>query len=98
MGFVRLNDSFYKINSELLGLSIDSAFANIAWVRIIKEKFNVHIKFPIIEDLSMNVEKSYGMIHPGDSDPSAVRATFIIDPKGIMKEMVYYTMSNGSSI
>jgi peroxiredoxin (alkyl hydroperoxide reductase subunit C) len=46
----------------------------------------------------MNVEKSYGMIHPGDSDPLAVRATFIIDPKGIMKEMVYYAMSNGSSI
>jgi peroxiredoxin 2/4 len=98
MGFARLYDSFQKINTELLGLSIDSVFAHIAWVRSIKENFNVEIKFPIIEDLSMNVAKSYGMIHPGASDTSAVRATFVIDPKGILRAMVYYPMSNGRSI
>lgn len=64
----------------------------------IKEKFGVEIKFPIIEDLSMSVAKSYGMIHRGAADTSAVRATFIIDPQGILRAMVYYPMTNGRSI
>ena len=56
------------------------------------------IQFPIIEDLSMNVAKAYGMIHPGAADTSAVRATFIIDPEGVLRAMVYYPMTNGRSI
>ena len=98
MGFAKHHDEFKKMNTELLGLSIDSLYSHIAWVRSIKEKFNVDINFPIIEDLSMKVAKSYGMIHPGAADTSAVRATFIIDPKGILRAMVYYPMSNGRSI
>jgi peroxiredoxin (alkyl hydroperoxide reductase subunit C) len=98
MGFAKHHEEFKKINTELLGLSIDSVFAHIAWVRSLKEKFNVDIKFPIIEDLSMKVAASYGMIHPGASDTAAVRATFVIDPEGIMRAMVYYPMSNGRSI
>ncbi|MCF8017438.1 MAG: redoxin domain-containing protein, partial [Chromatiaceae bacterium] len=83
---------------ELLGLSIDSNFSHIAWERNIKEKFGVEIGFPIIADLSMQVAKAYGMIQPGASDTSAVRATFIIDPNGVLRAMVYYPMSNGRSI
>jgi len=67
-------------------------------VRNIKEKFGVDIPFPIIEDLSMNVAHAYGMIQPGASDTSAVRSTFIIDDKGILRAMVYYPMTNGRSI
>jgi peroxiredoxin (alkyl hydroperoxide reductase subunit C) len=70
----------------------------VAWVRNIQEKFGVEIKFPIIADLSMTVAKAYGMIHPGAADTSAVRATFLIDPNGILRAMVYYPMSNGRSI
>lgn len=98
MGFAKHYDEFKKLNTELLGLSIDSIFSHIAWVRSIKENFDVEIKFPIIDDLSMNVAKAYGMLHPGASDTSAVRATFFIDPKGILRAMVYYPMSNGRSI
>ena len=98
MGFAKHHDEFKKMNTELLGLSIDSLYSHIAWVRSIKEKFGVDIQFPIIEDLSMNVARSYGMLHPGASDTSAVRATFFIDPKGILRAMVYYPMSNGRSI
>ncbi len=98
MGFAKHYEDFKKANTELLGLSIDSLFSHIAWIRSIKEKFGVDIQFPIIEDLSMNVAKSFGMIHPGASDTSAVRATFIIDPKGILRAMIYYPMSNGRSI
>ena len=86
------------MNTELLGLSIDSHFSHIAWIRNIKEKFGVEIPFPIIADLKMDVARAYGMIHPGAADTSAVRATFIIDPQGIMRAMVYYPMSNGRSI
>jgi len=98
MAFAKRYPDFQAINTELLGLSIDSYYSHVAWVRNIKEKFGVEIPFPIIEDLSMNVAKSYGMIHPGAADTSAVRATFIIDPDGIMRAMVYYPMTNGRSI
>lgn len=98
IAFAKAHPEFQKMNTELLGLSIDSNFAHIAWVRNIKEKFGVDIPFPVIEDLSMNVAHAYGMIQPGASDTSAVRATFIIDDKGILRAMVYYPMTNGRSI
>lgn len=98
MAFARANDQFQALNCDLLGLSIDSNYAHIAWMRNIKEKFGVEIPFPIIEDLSMKVASAYGMIQPGASDTSAVRATFIIDPEGMLRAMVYYPMSNGRSV
>ncbi len=98
MAFAKRHDEFLSINTELLGLSIDSHYSHVAWVRNIKEKFNVEVKFPIIADLDMKVATAYGMVHPGASDTSAVRATFIIDGKGILRAMVYYPMTNGRSI
>ncbi len=98
MGFARAADRFKALNCELLGLSIDSVHSHIAWMRSIEEKFGVEIPFPIIDDLSMNVAKAFGMIHPGASDTSAVRATFLIDPEGVIRAMVYYPMSNGRSV
>jgi len=98
IAFAKAYPRFQELNTELLGLSIDSHYSHIAWVRNIKEKFGVEIPFPIIADLSMTVAKAYGMIQPGASDTSAVRATFIIDRKGVLRAMVYYPMSNGRSI
>ena len=98
MAFARAHDKLPALNTELLGLSIDSKYALIAWVRSIKEIFGIDIRFPIIEDLSMRVAHAYGMVMPGASDTSAVRATFVIDPNGILRAMVYYPMSNGRSI
>jgi len=98
IAFAKAQDRFSALNVELLGLSIDSHYAHIAWVRNIKEKFGVEIGFPIIADLSMNVAHAYGMVQPGASDTAAVRATFLIDPEGILRAMVYYPMSNGRSI
>ncbi len=98
MAFAKRQDEFSKLNTELLGLSIDSHYSHLAWVRNIKEKFDVDVNFPIIADLDMKVAKDYGMIHPGASDTSAVRATFIIDDKGVLRAMVYYPMTNGRSI
>ena len=98
IGFAKAADKFKKMNCELLGLSIDSLFSHLAWVRNIKEKFGVDITFPIIEDIKMEVAHAYGMVHPGAADTQAVRATFFIDPKGVLRAMVYYPMSNGRSI
>ncbi len=98
MAFANRADDFSKINTELLGLSIDSHYSHLAWMRNIKEKFGVEIPFPIIADLDMKVATAYGMVHPGAADTSAVRATFIIDDKGILRAMVYYPMTNGRSI
>ena len=98
IAFAKRQNEFTQLNTELLGLSIDSHYSHLAWVRNIKEKFNVDVNFPIIADLSMKVANDYGMIQPGASDTSAVRATFIIDDKGILRAMVYYPMTNGRSI
>lgn len=98
MAFANKAGEFRAKGAELLGLSIDSVHSHIAWMRNIKENFGVEITFPIIADLSMQVAKSYGMVQPGASDTSAVRATFIIDPEGVLRAMVYYPMSNGRSV
>jgi len=98
IAFAKHQKEFSELNAELLGLSIDSTHSHIAWMRNIKENFGVDIDFPIIADLKMDVAKAYGMIHPGAADTSAVRATFLIDPEGILRAMVYYPMSNGRSI
>ncbi len=98
IAFAKRADDFKKRNAELLGLSIDSTYSHLAWERNIKEKFGQEIPFPIIADLNMKVANAYGMIHPGAADTSAVRATFIIDPEGVLRAMVYYPMTNGRSI
>jgi peroxiredoxin (alkyl hydroperoxide reductase subunit C) len=98
LAFARGYERFRKLGCELLGLSIDSNYSHLAWVRNIKEKFGVEIPFPIIDDLSMRIAHDYGMIQPGASDTSAVRATFFIDPAGKVRAMVYYPMTNGRSV
>lgn len=98
IAFARHFDDFQALGCELLGLSIDSVYSHLAWVRNIKEHFGIDIPFPIIEDLSMRVAEAYGMIMPGAAETSAVRATFFIDPKSVLRAMVYYPMTNGRSI
>ncbi|PTV96099.1 1-Cys peroxiredoxin [Rhodobacter aestuarii] len=98
IAFAKLQPEFEARNCALLGLSIDSHYSHIAWMRNIKEKFGVEITFPIIADLSMKVAQAYGMIQPGASDTSAVRATFIIDPQGNLRAMLYYPMVTGRQI
>lgn len=98
MAFANRADDFAALDTQLLGLSIDSHYAHIAWMRSIKDSFGVDIPFPIIADLDMKVAQAYGMIQPGASDTQAVRATFVIDPDGILRAMVYYPMTNGRSV
>lgn len=98
LAFAKKFDEFQKLDTEIIGLSIDSVYSHIAWIRNIEEKFGVKIPFPVIADLDMNVAKKYGMIHPGAADTSAVRAVFVIDPSQTLRAMVYYPLTNGRSI
>jgi|SRR6056297_2598244 len=98
IAFAKRHAEFEALDAALLGLSIDSTHSHIAWVRNIEEKFGVRIPFPIIADLSMQVASAYGMIQPGASDTAAVRATFVIDPEGVLRAMVYYPMNAGRSV
>ena len=99
--FASLEKQFATVNCALVGLSVDGLFSHIAWLRTIKEKIeykgmkNVEVKFPLIEDITMEVAKKYGMIQPGESSTKAVRAVFVIDPKGIIRAIIYYPLSLG---
>jgi peroxiredoxin (alkyl hydroperoxide reductase subunit C) len=95
MAFSAIHDDLKALNVQLLGLSVDSVSAHLAWIRAIKEKMGVTVPFPIIADLTMTVAKKYGMIQPGQSSTAAVRAVFVIDDKGILRAMIYYPLSIG---
>lgn len=101
MTFATMQDEFAVWNTQLVGLSVDGLYSHIAWLRTIKEKIefkgmkNVEVKFPLIEDITMEVAKKYGMIQPGESSTKAVRAVFFIDPKGVIRAMLYYPLSLG---
>jgi peroxiredoxin (alkyl hydroperoxide reductase subunit C) len=96
--FARQYDEFEKRNVQLIGLSIDSIYAHIAWVRNIEQNFGVSVKFPVIADLDTKVAQAYGMIHPGAASTATVRCVFIIDDKGVVRAMVYYPLTNGRNI
>ena len=98
LGFAKNHEKFQEINTELLGLSIDSTYSHIAWTRNIKEKFGVDVPFPIIADLSMTVANAYGMVMPGASTTATVRAVFVIDPEGILRAMIYYPLTTGRNM
>ncbi|MDD3013593.1 MAG: peroxiredoxin [Candidatus Gastranaerophilales bacterium] len=101
MTFATMEKQFNDANCRLIGLSVDGLYSHIAWLRTIKDKIeykgmkDVEVNFPLIEDITMEVAKKYGMIQPGESATKAVRAVFYIDPKGIIRAMIYYPLSLG---
>ena len=97
-GFANEKDFFESKNAKLIGLSIDSIFSHIGWVNAVQEKTGVLFHFPIIADIDMKVAKLYGMIQPGESETAAVRAVFIIDPKGKIRLIMYYPLNVGRNM
>ena len=100
MTFASMADEFKALNTELIGLSVDSLYAHIAWLRKIQElewngMKNIEVKFPLIEDIKMDVANKFGMIQPGQSNTQAVRAVFVIDPDGKIRTILYYPLSMG---
>ena len=101
MTFGSMQKEFEALNCQLVGLSIDGLSSHIAWLRTIKEHIdwkgmqNIDVQFPLIDDITMNVAKNYGMIQPGESETKAVRAVFFIDPKGVIRTIIYYPLALG---
>ena len=98
IAFAEIYPELQKRGCELLGLSIDSLFSHIAWVRNIEEKAGVKIPFPVIADLDRKVASAFGMVMPGESTTEASRCVFVIDPKGILRAMIYYPLSTGRNM
>ena len=98
IAFAKIYPDLQKRGVELLGLSIDSVYSHIAWMRNIAEKTGVQIPFPIIADLNKEVATLYGMVMPGESKSETVRCVFIIDPKSVVRAMIYYPMSLGRNM
>ncbi len=100
MTFANMAKEFDDLNVQLIGLSVDSIYAHIAWLRRIQEiewkgMKNLEVKFPLIEDIKMEVSKKYGMVQSKVSDTQAVRSVFFIDPAGKIRAMIYYPPSLG---
>ncbi|MDD2511863.1 MAG: peroxiredoxin [Proteiniphilum sp.] len=101
MTFASMQDEYDALNCQLVGLSVDGLYSHIAWLRTIKEKIeykgmkDVEVTFPLIEDITMEVAKKYGMIQPNENSTQAVRAVFFIDPKNIIRTIIYYPLSLG---
>jgi len=98
VGFEHHADQFAALECRLLGLSVDSVYSHLAWCESLREHFGVSIDFPIMEDVSLQISRRYGMVHPRDQGEGDVRALFVIDPRGILRAMLYYPASTGRSV
>ena len=96
--FARNYKEFERLNVQPIGVSIDSIYSHIAWVRDIEQKFNVKIQFPVIADLDQKVAQSFGMVHEAVSDTATVRAVFFIDPKNNIRALLYYPLNLGRNV
>ena len=96
--FAKRAEDFRKLDTQLIGLSVDSVPAHIAWIRNIEQNFGVRIDFPLIADLDTKVARKYGLIHPAVSETATVRAVFVIDDKGVVRALVYYPLTTGRNI
>ena len=97
-GFALRKGEFDALNTELLGLSIDSIHAHLGWVQNVREATGVYFDFPIIADIDMKVSKRYGMLQPNESETAAVRAVFFIDPSKKIRLIMYYPLNVGRNM
>ncbi len=101
MTFASMQEEFRAYNTELVGLSVDGLYSHIAWLRTIKDRIEfrdlkgVEVTFPLIDDVTMEVARRYGMIMPGEDSTKAVRAVFVVDPAGVIRTIIYYPLSLG---
>ncbi len=98
IGFSKRWVQFTERNVQLIGLSIDSVYSHIAWMKNIEDNFDITVPFPIIADLDMGVASKYGMVQPAASQTAAVRAVFVIDPEQILRAMIYYPLTTGRNM
>ncbi|WP_025813177.1 peroxiredoxin, partial [Komagataeibacter kakiaceti] len=98
IALARAADRFAALDCALLGLSVDSLYAHLAWLDAIQDRFGVEIPFPLVEDPSMAVARAYGMLDPTAQNSATVRATYVIDPAGTIRALLWYPMTVGRSV
>lgn len=94
----RQAEEFEKRDCELMALSVDSLFSHFAWLRMIRDRFDIEVRFPIVEDPTLVIGRAFGMVAPQDNDSATVRTTFFIDPAGVIRAMTCYPANMGRSI
>lgn len=97
ISFANKMDKFKEMNTELLGLSVDQVQAHIKWVEWMKQQLQKEIQFPIIADSLGKVAHELEMVHHNGSS-ATVRATFFVDPKGVIRTILYYPAEVGRSL
>ncbi len=97
VSFAKRYEDFKKLNTELIGLSVDSTYSHIKWKEWIKEKLGVEVPFPIIADPTGEVAKKLGLLH-AESATHTVRAVFVVDDKGVIRAIIYYPLTVGRNI
>ncbi|MGM7700610.1 peroxiredoxin [Pseudalkalibacillus sp. Hm43] len=98
VAFQEIFSELEDLNTELIGLSVDSISSHLAWIRNIEKNFNTSIEFPVIADLDRNVSTKYGMIMPEESSTETTRAVFVIDPEQTVKSIIYYPLTTGRNM
>jgi peroxiredoxin 2/4 len=96
--FAKRSKEFSDRNCKLLGVSVDSIHSHLAWVLNMEEKLGIRIPYPMVADISMDVAKKFGMIHPNESTTATVRALFVIDPERTIRAIIYYPLTNGRNV
>ena len=98
VALAREAEAFAARDCALMALSVDSLFSHFAWLRMIRDRFGVEVRFPILEDPTLVIGRAFGMVGAQDSDSATVRTTFFIDPAGVIRAMTCYPASLGRSV
>ena len=98
VAFAKAHAEFEARDCALVALSVDSLFSHLAWVRAIKDHFGVEVRFPVLEDPTLEIGRAFGMVGHNDTDASAVRASFFIDPEGVIRATSCYPATIGRSV
>ena len=99
--FAEMMREFEALNTALIGISIDSLTSHLGWLHAIEDQISFHgitktkIRFPLIADLSGSISRMYGLIHPNSHETKAVRGVFFIDPKNVIRAILFYPSSTG---
>lgn len=98
IAFAKAYPYFKRINTELLGLSIDSNPSHLAWMNDIYSRTGIVLPFPIIADRSGEIARLYGMISKDVSNTQTVRNVVIIDPESVVRLLLIYPLNVGRNI
>ena len=98
IAFTSAHTYFKQLNTELLGLSVDSNSSHLAWIYDIFCRTGIQVSFPIVADRNGQIARKYGMISSDISNTETVRNVYIIDDKGIIRTILIYPMNIGRFI